>query len=230
MRPNSDSVLTICRAEIAQPGVPCRCRCGPASNAAPNFPIAPRRRHRARSARMRGNTSTGRGKPGSPAEQMAQRCRLIWRDDLGVPGIGVEPSFAIGQRALLLREADGCVMWDCVPLATPQAVDYVRSLGGLKAIAISHPHYYGAVVDWSEAFGGVPGLSAWRRSCLGNAAASVDRAVDRRELSALGRHPDPAHGRPFCRRHGAALARGGGGAGRACSPATSRWWRWIGAR
>jgi hypothetical protein len=58
------------------------------------------------------------------------------------------------------------------------------------------------------------GLSAWRRSCLGNAAASVDRAVDRRELSAFGRHPDPAHGRPFCRRHGAALARGGGRARR----------------
>jgi hypothetical protein len=27
-------------------------------------------------------------------------------------------------------EADGCVMWDCVPLATPEAIDYVRSLGG----------------------------------------------------------------------------------------------------
>jgi hypothetical protein len=88
-------------------------------------------------------------------EQLTQRCRLTWRDDLGVPGIGIEPSFAIGQRALLLREADGCVMWDCVPLATPEAIDYVRSLGGLKAIAISHPHYYGAVADWSEAFGGV---------------------------------------------------------------------------
>jgi hypothetical protein len=47
-------------------------------------------------------------------------------------------------------------MWDCVPLATPEAVDHVRSLGGLKAIAVSHPHYYGAVADWSESFGGVP--------------------------------------------------------------------------
>jgi hypothetical protein len=43
-----------------------------------------------------------------------------------------------------------------VPLATPEAIDFVRSRGGLKAIAISHPHYYGAVADWSEAFGGVP--------------------------------------------------------------------------
>jgi glyoxylase-like metal-dependent hydrolase (beta-lactamase superfamily II) len=89
-------------------------------------------------------------------EELARSHKLIWRDDLGMLGIGVEPSFAIGQRALLLREPDGCVMWDCVPMATPEAVDYVRSLGGLKASAVSHPHYYGAVVDWSEAFGGAP--------------------------------------------------------------------------
>ena len=48
------------------------------------------------------------------------------------------------------------MLWDCVPLLTEQAVDHVRSLGGLKAIAVSHPHYYGAVADWSDAFGGVP--------------------------------------------------------------------------
>ena len=89
-------------------------------------------------------------------EQLTERHRLVWRDDLGIPGIAVEPGFAIGQRALLVPEADGCVMWDCVPLATSEAVDHVRSLGGLKAIAVSHPHFYGAVADWSEAFGGVP--------------------------------------------------------------------------
>ena len=89
-------------------------------------------------------------------EEMTKRNKLVWRDDFGIPGIAVEPSFAIGQRALLVRAADGCVMWDCVPLVTREAIEYVRSLGGLKAIAVSHPHYYGAVADWSEAFGGVP--------------------------------------------------------------------------
>jgi glyoxylase-like metal-dependent hydrolase (beta-lactamase superfamily II) len=89
-------------------------------------------------------------------QEMSQRYRLIWRDDLGLIGLQVEPSFAIGQRALLVPEPDGCVMWDCVPLATDAAIAHVRSLGGLKAIAISHPHFYGAVADWSEAFGGVP--------------------------------------------------------------------------
>jgi hypothetical protein len=89
-------------------------------------------------------------------EDFAKQYKLVWRDDLGIPGIAVEPSFAIGQRALLLCEGDGCVMWDCVPLVTDAAVAYLRSLGGLKAIAVSHPHYYGAVADWSEAFGNPP--------------------------------------------------------------------------
>jgi len=89
-------------------------------------------------------------------EALSERHRPVWRDDLGLTGIALEPSFAIGQRALLVPLADGCLMWDCVPLATPEAVDHVRSLGGLKAIAVSHPHYYGAVADWSEAFGGAP--------------------------------------------------------------------------
>jgi glyoxylase-like metal-dependent hydrolase (beta-lactamase superfamily II) len=89
-------------------------------------------------------------------EELAAAHKLTWRDDLGLTGIALEPSFAIGQRALIVREDDGCMMWDCLPLATEPAVDYVRSLGGLKAIAISHPHYYGALADWSEAFGNVP--------------------------------------------------------------------------
>jgi hypothetical protein len=89
-------------------------------------------------------------------EELAKRHRLVCRDDLGISGIGVEPSVAIGQRALLVPGPDGCVLWDCVPLVTGEAVDHIKSLGGLKAIAVSHPHFYGAVADWSEAFGGVP--------------------------------------------------------------------------
>ncbi|WP_407170609.1 MBL fold metallo-hydrolase [Bradyrhizobium sp. ORS 111] len=89
-------------------------------------------------------------------DELAQRHRLVWRDDMGLVGIGLEPSFAIGQRALLVPDRGGCVMWDCVPLATAEAIAHVKSLGGLKAIAISHPHYYGAVADWSAAFGDAP--------------------------------------------------------------------------
>jgi len=87
-------------------------------------------------------------------DDLAGRHQVVWREDDGVTGLAMEPSFAIGQRALVVREPDGCVMWDCIPLVTREAVEYVRSLGGLKAIAVSHPHYYGAVADWSDAFGG----------------------------------------------------------------------------
>jgi hypothetical protein len=71
-------------------------------------------------------------------------------------GIGTTPDFAIGQRALLLRTPAGNVLWDCISLIDDATVEIVSALGGLKAIAISHPHYYTTMVEWSRAFGGVP--------------------------------------------------------------------------
>ncbi|AHG92499.1 beta-lactamase domain protein (plasmid) [Gemmatirosa kalamazoonensis] len=67
-------------------------------------------------------------------------------------GIGTEPSFAIGQRALLVRTPEGNVLWDCVALLDDATVDIVRALGGIAAIAISHPHYYTTMVEWAHAF------------------------------------------------------------------------------
>jgi hypothetical protein len=71
-------------------------------------------------------------------------------------GIGTEPSFAIGQRALLLQSPGGNILWDCVTLLDEQTVHRVDALGGIRAIAISHPHYYSAMVEWSRAFDGAP--------------------------------------------------------------------------
>jgi hypothetical protein len=71
-------------------------------------------------------------------------------------GIGTEPKFAIGQRALLVRTAAGNVLWDCISFLDAATIRAVRELGGVSAIAISHPHYYSSMVEWSHAFGGVP--------------------------------------------------------------------------
>jgi len=71
-------------------------------------------------------------------------------------GIGTMPSFAIGQRALLVRSAAGNVLWDCISLIDAATRDLIMALGGVSAIAISHPHYYSGMVDWSRAFGGAP--------------------------------------------------------------------------
>lgn len=70
----------------------------------------------------------------------------------GITGVGCTPSFAIGQRALLVAAAGGNVLWDCVPYLDDTVVDRVRQLGGLTAVAISHPHYYSTMVHWAEAF------------------------------------------------------------------------------
>jgi hypothetical protein len=85
-------------------------------------------------------------------EQLREDHRNEVRQDLGVIGVGTEPSFAIGQRALLVQSPAGNVLWDCVTLIDDASVDAVRDLGGIRAIAISHPHYYASMVEWSHAF------------------------------------------------------------------------------
>ena len=67
-------------------------------------------------------------------------------------GIGTHPDFAIGQRALLVQTPEGNVLWDCITLLDEPTLAMVESLGGIDAIAISHPHYYSAMVAWSQAF------------------------------------------------------------------------------
>ena len=65
--------------------------------------------------------------------------------------IHTQPGFAIGQRALLLRTPMGNILWDCIALFDDATESLVRSLGGIEAIAISHPHYYTCMQDWGRA-------------------------------------------------------------------------------
>jgi hypothetical protein len=74
----------------------------------------------------------------------------------GLMGIGTVPQFCIGQRALLVRTPQGNVLWDCITLLDAATIAIVKGLGGLSAIAISHPHYYTTMADWSDAFGSIP--------------------------------------------------------------------------
>jgi hypothetical protein len=74
----------------------------------------------------------------------------------GLTGLHTEPAFAIGQHAHLVQTESGNVLWDCITLLDDQTVAEVEARGGLTAIAISHPHYYSTIIEWSDAFGGVP--------------------------------------------------------------------------
>ena len=74
-------------------------------------------------------------------------------DDERFVSIHTEPKFAIGQRAILVKTDKGNVLWDCVTLLDEETIGRVEALGGLKAIVISHPHYYSTHVQWARAFG-----------------------------------------------------------------------------
>jgi len=76
----------------------------------------------------------------------------------GVIGIGVDPQVGIGQRALLIRRKDGNVLWDCVSLLDDGVAELIKAVGGLRAIAVSHPHFHNSMVDWPTPLG-VPYIS-----------------------------------------------------------------------
>jgi glyoxylase-like metal-dependent hydrolase (beta-lactamase superfamily II) len=77
----------------------------------------------------------------------------VVRAEGGLVGIGTEPRFAIGQRALLVPTGSGNVLWDCVTLLDDATAGEVERRDGLDAIAISHPHYYSCMVEWAHRFG-----------------------------------------------------------------------------
>jgi len=81
---------------------------------------------------------------------------LIYDEGERLWGIHAQPKFAIAQRALLLQTKDGGFLWDCVSLIDAETVELVKARGAVKGIAISHPHYYTSMVEWSHALGGVP--------------------------------------------------------------------------
>jgi len=66
--------------------------------------------------------------------------------------IHTHPNFAIGQRALLLRTPEGNILWDCIALLDDATAALIHAFGGLRAIAISHPHYYTCMQDWARSF------------------------------------------------------------------------------
>ncbi|KAI0859630.1 beta-lactamase-like protein [Xylaria cubensis] len=67
-------------------------------------------------------------------------------------GINTQPKVAIGQRAILVQTPEGNVLWDCITLLDDETIKKIKDLGGLKAIVISHPHYYSTHLEWARAF------------------------------------------------------------------------------
>jgi hypothetical protein len=70
----------------------------------------------------------------------------------GLTGIGTDPGFAIGERALLVQTPGGNVLWDCISLLDEPTITLIKAMGGISAMGISHPHFYSSMIEWSHAF------------------------------------------------------------------------------
>jgi hypothetical protein len=97
------------------------------------------------------------GQAWTTPDQLASRHTNAWRlHEPGLFSLHTKPAFAIDQRAFLLKTPAGNILWDCIALIDDATKAIIAGLGGLAGIAISHPHYYTRMQDWSAAFGDIP--------------------------------------------------------------------------
>jgi glyoxylase-like metal-dependent hydrolase (beta-lactamase superfamily II) len=100
------------------------------------------------------------GQKWTTMESMRSRgfANKITKEENDLFSIITKPEFGIGQRAFLVRTSKGKknVLWDCISYLDSKTLQIVSKLGGLSLIAISHPHYYSSMNEWSEKFGNIP--------------------------------------------------------------------------
>lgn len=47
---------------------------------------------------------------------------------------------------------EGNILWDCINVLQPEIARQIHASGGIRAIAISHPHFFGGIATWAEEF------------------------------------------------------------------------------
>jgi hypothetical protein len=98
------------------------------------------------------------GQQWTTLEQMKGKYRNdVKQEEAGLHSFHTEPTtIGIGQRAFLVQTDRGNLLWDCVPQMDDATIQTIKKLGSIDAIAVSHPHYYTSMVEWSHAFGKAP--------------------------------------------------------------------------
>ena len=81
---------------------------------------------------------------------------VVWDIEDGLVAIGSAPALGIGQLGKLVCSGAGNVLWDPSGFVDDDAVAGVVDRGPVIAIVASHPHMFGAQVEWSRRLGGVP--------------------------------------------------------------------------
>ncbi|PFE06863.1 hypothetical protein CN307_32180 [Bacillus cereus] len=76
----------------------------------------------------------------------------IIKEENRLYSITTKPGFAIGQTAFVVKTESYRLLWDCITYLDEMTIAKIKELGGLDAIALSHPHYYSTQVEWAETF------------------------------------------------------------------------------
>ncbi len=77
---------------------------------------------------------------------------IITKEEEGLYSITTTPKVGIGQTAYLIVKEGFNILWDCITFLDDETIAFIRSLGGIDAIALSHPHYYSRQADWAKVF------------------------------------------------------------------------------
>lgn len=77
---------------------------------------------------------------------------IISLEEKGLYSLTTSPAFGIGQTAYLVQNDGFNLLWDCITFLDEKTISKIKELGGIDAIALSHPHYYSTQVEWAEAF------------------------------------------------------------------------------
>ena len=76
-----------------------------------------------------------------------------WREVApGLWGFTASPKFGLGATGWLMQREDGNVAFEACPWYQDDALDKIRELGGIRVLASSHPHGYGALWQLQRAF------------------------------------------------------------------------------
>ncbi|AFR97789.2 hydrolase [Cryptococcus neoformans C23] len=74
------------------------------------------------------------------------------KEDVRISHIITEPAFAIGQTPFLIETAGGSYIWECSAFLSLGLIGHLSELKKpLKAMAISHPHFFSSSLTWSRA-------------------------------------------------------------------------------
>jgi hypothetical protein len=86
-----------------------------------------------------------------------QRTQLQEREP-NLLALTVEPGVGIGQTAFVVTSGAGSVLWDPPGFVDDEAVTRIQALGQVLAISSSHPHMFGAQLEWSRRLDDAPVL------------------------------------------------------------------------